>query len=68
MTAPDLQTAQTAERQQHTWLKRQIAQELSHGGKWHRMPELLNRMHEARVALQAGHPACRSAADHQPAG
>ncbi len=51
------QAMQTTQRQQHTLLKRQIAQELAHGGKWHRMPELLNRMHEARAALQAGLPA-----------
>ncbi len=64
------QAPQTAQRQQHTLLKHQIAQELAHGGKWHRMPELLNRMHEARVALQARRPVpdCRGAVEQQPAG
>ncbi len=64
------QAMQTTQRQQHTLLKRQIAQELAHGGKWHRMPELLNRMHEARVALQAGRPvpACRGTVERQAVG
>lgn len=67
MTTQAVQTTQT---QQHALLKRQIAQELARGGKWHRMPELLNRMHEARVALQAGWPvpACRGSVEHQAAG